>query len=217
MAGSGPRYAEGMRRPRPPLAALALVLLAGSGRAHCPNWVDCPERLGTGGVWALARSPQFPEALIGVTAGGALWTGDRSRLGRTLWQAVDALAVSAVATTGLKVTFQRARPRQSDNPNVWFSGLHHQSFPSGDVSATAALVTPVLLEYGRDRPWVWPLAALVPFDMVARTRYKAHWWTDVSMGALVGIGSGWWAHTWSAPVIVRLLPGGLRVGLAAHF
>lgn len=200
-----------------PVLLLAAVLLAGRSAAQCPNLIDCPERLDTGGIWALARSPQFPEALIGITAAGALWTGDASRAGRTLWRSLDALVVAGVTTGALKLTFQRARPRQSDDPNDWFAGPGHQSFPSGDVSTTAALVTPLLLEYGGDHPWIWALAVLVPFDMVARTKYRAHWWTDVSAGALIGVASGWWVSTWRQPLLVRALPDGIRIGLRARF
>jgi len=197
--------------------AVAAVLPASPAGSTCPNLVDCRIQEDTGGIWTVARSPEFPAVLIGLTAGGAVWQGDGTRLGRTLWQSLDAAAVSGAATFAVKCIFQRARPRQSTDPNEWFSGLSHQSFPSGDVSSVAALVTPVVLEYGPGSWLIYGLVAIPVFDMVARTKRRAHWWTDVLAGSAVGAGSGWLAHSLSSPLIVRLLPEGFRVGLTREF
>jgi undecaprenyl-diphosphatase len=195
----------------------AVLLWASAADCACPNLVDCPENRDADGIWVVGHSPEFPAVLIGLTAGAALWEGDRSRFGGTLWRSVDSAALSGIVTTGLKLAFQRKRPIQSDNPNDWFAGPRYQSFPSGDVSVTAALVTPVILEYG---PTCWPvygLAALPVYDMFARTRYKAHWTTDVLAGAVIGAGIGWFAHEMSHPLIVTVLPDGLRAGLTVRF
>ena len=43
--------------------------------------------------------------VIGFELAGALWLGNDDELGHSLWQSVDASAVSAVGATGLKLIF----------------------------------------------------------------------------------------------------------------
>jgi len=198
-------------------AVIAALLWATAAECACPNLVDCPEKENDGGVWVVGHSPEFPAALIGLTAGGALWEGDRTRMGATLWRSVDSAALSGIVTTGLKLAFQRKRPRQSDDPNVWFAGTRYQSFPSGDVSVIAALVTPAIIEYGTTDWPVYALVVLPVFDMFARIRHKAHWTTDVLAGAVIGAGAGWCAHGLPHPLIVTILPDSLRAGLMVRF
>ncbi|MDE2293413.1 MAG: phosphatase PAP2 family protein [Elusimicrobia bacterium] len=200
------------------LALAALVLLApAAARADCAHLIDCRVRKGTSGVWALAPSPAFPAAVIGLAAVGAVYDGGETRLGKTLWQSLDSAALSGAATFGLKESFQRARPTQSQSPDDWFSGRTHQSFPSGDVSAVTSVTFPLIAEYRSDHPSVWALALLPLFDMAARVKYNAHWPTDVLAGAAVGAAAGWAARRPSSPVILGLLPHGFAVGLRARF
>ena len=72
--------------------------------------------------------------------------------------------------TGLKDAFGRARPSQGNNPNLWFQGSGHQSFPSGEVTLQASFVTPFIVNYAADNPWVWALEALPAYDAVARVK-----------------------------------------------
>ena len=172
----------------------------------------------TNGIYAIAKTPDFPFELITLTLGAALWEGGQTRLGHTLWQSLDAAALAGVSTQILKFTFQRNRPSQSpQNPDLWFQGSRSHSFPSGDVSSIAALVTPLILSYQRRDPGAWALAALPAFDMVARVRAHGHWQTDVVTGALVGALSGYYAHERHSPLILSLLPHGAYVGLKADF
>lgn len=204
-----------MRAARVGLAVCCLAL-PGLARPWA-DLIDKPAAEDRTGFWAAFPTPWFPATLIGVTLGGAVWEGDRSRLGRTLWQSLDAVAMAGAATQGLKMTFTRARPYQTGDPHDWFMGPGHASFPSGDVSATASLVTPLIMEYGRDDWWVWGLVALPACDMVARVKYRAHWETDVVGGAVVGVAAGWGAREMPDPLTVRLLPDGWRVGLKQAF
>jgi hypothetical protein len=98
--------------------------------------------------------------VVAFEAGGALWLGDDNRLGHTLWQSSDATLLSAIAAQGLKYAFSRARPTQGNNPDAWFKGGCCQSFPSGEVTLQAAFVTPLILQYAKERPWAWSLEAL---------------------------------------------------------
>lgn len=192
-------------------AVLGLADYAGLHR------VDHPVRQETSGIWSIAKAGQFPAELIGLTAAGAIWTGGRSRFGRTLWQSLDAAAMAGISTQALKWTFQRTRPSDTTNPDLWFQGIHNQSFPSGDVSSITALVTPIILEYHRTDPGVDALAAIPVYDMVARMKAHGHWLTDTLAGAAVGVVSGWIAHRAHSPFILGLLPHGFDVGLREHF
>lgn len=192
-------------------AALGVLDWAGLHR------LDHPVHKDTNGIWSIARAGQFPAELIGVTLAGAIWEGGNNRLGRTLWQSVDAAAIAGISTEALKYTFQRERPSQTSDPNQWFQGAHAQSFPSGDVSSITALVTPIILEYHRTDPWVYALATVPAFDMAARVKAHGHWQTDVVSGAVVGAVSGYFAHRLKEPFILSLLPHGFYVGLKEGF
>lgn len=200
------------------LLLLALLLsCALPSAASCVNGLDCRGSGDKSGVWSWAPSPWLPGAVVAAAAGGALWEGGDSRAGRTLWQSVDAAAISGVATLGLKKTFQRSRPSEMAASDRWFAGPSQQSFPSGDVSAIAAIVTPPIAEYMGDHPAVWALAALPVFDMAARVRYRAHWPSDTLGGAAVGVASGLLARRSKTPFILSLTPHGLAVGLKTRF
>ncbi len=208
-------------RQRSVTGSLAATYLTGAALGAL-DWaalhkLDHPVHENTGGIWSVARVGQFPAELIGATLVGALWEGGNNRLGHTLWQSLDAAAIAGLSTTGLKYTFQRERPSQTNNPDRWFQGTHAQSFPSGDVSSITALVTPMILEYHRTDPWVDALAAIPAFDMAARVEAHGHWQTDVVSGAVVGMVSGYFAHRFRKPFILSLLPGGVYVGLKSRF
>lgn len=210
-----------LRRGKLVCATLLLAAMAWVPPAWaCPNLIDCtPTHAHKGGIWSIAKTGLFPAALIGATGAAALWEGDHNRLGNTLWQSLDASAVAGIATFALKSTFQRARPHQAPgHPNDWFSGINHRSFPSGDVSAIAALVTPPMLEYGPTDPWIYALAILPAYDAAARVQYRDHYPTDVIAGMLLGFASGWLAHHFRRHhIIVGILPSGLLVGFKHAF
>ncbi len=171
----------------------------------------------TSGIWSIARPSRFPPALIAGTALAAIWEGGQNRLGRTLWQSLDSAALAGLSTYTLKYTFGRERPAQTTNPDRWFQGSHAQSFPSGDVSAVTALVTPMIIEYRHTDPAVYLLALVPAFDMVARVKAHGHWQTDVVGGCLVGALSGYYAHRFDKPLILSIMPHGFEVGLRKRF
>jgi len=79
----------------------------------------------------------------------------------------------------LKDVFTRARPIQRNDPNAWFQGGSHYSFPSGEGPAVSSIVAPFVFEYGNQQPGVWALEALPLYDAIARMKVQAHWQTDV--------------------------------------
>ena len=147
---------------------------------------------------------------------GALAFGDGDKLGDTFWRSVDAMVVTGVGTTALKYTFRRERPSQTDDPDKFFHG-HSQSFPSGEVAALSAAVTPFIVNYGDEHPAVYALALLPAYDAVARMKVHAHWQSDVLVGAAIGTGVGIWAAHRQSSLVVGWLPGGFSVGYVHHF
>jgi undecaprenyl-diphosphatase len=127
------------------------------------------------------------------------------------------LLISAVSTEVLKRTFRRVRPSNTDNPNEWFGTARDRSFPSGEAASFAAAVTPFILEYGHEQPWVYALAALPVYDGYARMKTRGHWQTDVLAGIAIGAAAGWYAHRRNHSFSLQLMPQGLQVGLRGRF
>jgi membrane-associated phospholipid phosphatase len=169
------------------------------------------------GIWKRTNQQALLYTLIGGEIAGAVWLGGEDRLGKTFWQAIDSSALGAVSSEAMKHIFTRSRPDQSPDPNLWFQGGGHYSFPSGEVTAVTAIVTPFVLEYGREHPAVYALELLPAYDAIARVKVHAHWQTDVLAGFALGTGTGWLAHTRDSPVILSVLPHGFMVGLHRQF
>lgn len=148
---------------------------------------------------------------------GALWEGAETRLGRTMWQGVDAQIFAGVSAEIGKRVFTRSRPDQADDPCLWFQGKGHDSFPSGETSLATALVMPYVLEYGADQPAVYAMLALPLWIGTARVKNQQHWQSDVIAGWALGALSGWLAHRLETPILIQALPGGFSVGLKMQF
>lgn len=197
-------------------AALSPVrpALAGGG----PFGIDHKIHYDNSALWKRANQNVVYYGTIVSVGAGALWLGDDGDgLGDTLWRSVDSMAITAVGTQALKWTFQRERPSQTDSPNRWFKGLHAQSFPSGEVAAISAAVTPIMVRYGDEHPAVYALALLPAYDAVARVKTHGHWQSDVLVGAAIGVGVGIWAGHRKSPWIVSFLPHGVQIGFAKHW
>jgi undecaprenyl-diphosphatase len=100
---------------------------------------------------------------------------------------------------------------------MWFKSGSNHSFPSGEASVAAALVTPYIFEYEKEQPLVWLLTLLPAYVGTARVKNQAHWQSDVLAGWAVGGLSGWYAHERDVPIFVTLLPHGASVGLRTRF
>jgi membrane-associated phospholipid phosphatase len=196
------------------LRILALFLIT-SQRAYAGLDQELP--LDQSGIWARKYQTALQNGVIATVLVGSLWLGNDNELGHTFWQTLDSTAVSSLAATALKYTFSRARPYQGNNPNLWFQGSCCQSFPSGEVTLQASFVTPFIINYAKQDPWIWSLAALPVYDAIARLKSQAHWQTDVIAGGLLGAGVGYWATTRKIPLTVQILPKGVSVGLSKRF
>jgi len=206
-----------MRAPSFLPFCLALLASASAVASGGPFGIDHRVHYDDSGIWKRSNQDVMIYGMIATVVGGALAFGDRDKLGDTFWRSVDALAVTGVATEGLKFTFQRERPSQTSDPDRFFAGSHAESFPSGEVAAISAAVTPFMVNYGHDHPSVYALALLPVYDAVARVKTRGHWQSDVLAGAAVGTGVGLWASHRNSPLIIGWLPGGFQVGFVHRF
>jgi len=194
------------------LAAHTPAALAGGG----PLGIDSRLSYDNSGIWARSNQDALIDSMVALVGVGALWEGGDDRLGKTFWQSVDAGVFSGVAATALKYVFSRERPSQTSDPNRWFTG-HGQSFPSGEVTTTSSLVTPFVLEYGRDHPAVYALELLPIYDGIARLKARGHWQTDVLAGFALGTAAGYFLHRPGTPIILSVLPHGFEIGFRKEF
>jgi membrane-associated phospholipid phosphatase len=192
----------------------ALLVLPLSGIA---GGIDHVVDYDNSGIWKRSTQQALVYTLIGGEIAGALWEGGETRLGKTFWQSIDSSAIGAVSSEALKHIFARSRPDQSPDPNLWFQGKGHYSFPSGEVTAVSAIVTPFVLEYGHDVPTVYVLEILPLYDAIARVKVQAHWQTDVLAGFALGTLTGYYAHSRDSPLILGVLPHGFMIGLQKQF
>ncbi|WNL44565.1 phosphatase PAP2 family protein [Dyella sp. BiH032] len=199
------------------IAAAAFCLPHSALAAGGPFGIDHKLHYDDSGIWKRRNQNIVYYGTIVSAGAGALWLGDDDELGDTLWRSVDSMVVTAVGTQALKWTFQRERPSQTDSPNQWFKGWHAQSFPSGEVAAITAAVTPIMAHYGGEHPAIYALALLPAYDAVARVKTHGHWQSDVLVGAAIGVGVGLWAEHRKSPWIVSFLPHGVQVGFSKHW
>ena len=163
---------------------LAFGLAPGAFAAGGPLGIDHRITYDDSGIWGKAHQNQV---LIGTglfVAASALWEGNDSRFGHTMWQSGDAIALALAGDFVLSNTFQRQRPEDTADPNRWFQGFGNTSFPSGHAMISSAAVTPIVLEYGSGHPWVWALEAIPLYEGVGRLKTQAHWQTDVLAGTV---------------------------------
>ena len=135
------------------------------------------------GIWKRSDQSALLDLLIGGEIVGAIWEGGEARLGTN-----------------------------PGNPNLWFQGKGHYSFPSGEVTAVTAITTPFVFEYAHDYPAVYALLLLPAYDSVARMKVQAHWQTDVLAGVALGAATSYFARTRDSPIILGVLPHGLPGG-----
>lgn len=169
------------------------------------------------GIWNRNVQHAVLYSSVGVVVIGAVWEGGETRLGKTYWQSLDSTAIGSASAEALKHIFTRARPTQGNDPDAWFQGGSHYSFPSGEVTTVAAVITPFVFEYHEDYPAVYALELLPLYDGIARMKSQAHWQTDVLAGWALGTLTGWYAHSRDNPLILSVLPHGFMVGIKKSF
>jgi undecaprenyl-diphosphatase len=202
---------------RPWIFGIAMLASGGVYASGGPLGIDHRIHYDNSGIWKRTNQDVLMYGTIATVVGGALAFGDNDKLGDTFWRSVDAMVISSVGAEAMKLTFRRERPSQTADPDRWFAGSQARSFPSGEVTAISAAVTPFIVAYGQDHPAVYALALLPAYDAVARVKVRGHWQSDVLVGAAIGTGVGLWAAHRNSPLIIGWLPGGFQVGFIHHF
>lgn len=219
------RMRRGARRPVKqrhwPAATLILVLLTPAACSAGGGFlgIDHEWSYDDSGIWKRSNQQILEYGLIAGEVGGGIWEGGETRIGRTLWQSVDASAASGIVAYLMKYAFSRVRPAASNgDPNLWFKGNGNESFPSGEVTEVSSIVTPFILEYRHDNPAVYALELLPVYDGIARMKLQAHWQSDVLAGFALGTGFGWIMHrNPDTPYILSVMPHGIYVGISKRF
>jgi undecaprenyl-diphosphatase len=195
------------------------MLIATACDAQNCGWSRVDHRVSydASGIWNPNVYRTLAGALTVAEIGGAVWEGSETRLGKTMWQGIDSQIIAGATTAAGKLIFTRERPSTTDNPCLWFQGGSNYSFPSGEASVAAALVTPYVLEYGGENPVVYASLLLPIYVGVGRIKNQAHWQTDVLAGWAIGGLSGWYAHGRDVPILIELLPHGFAVGYKHEF
>jgi undecaprenyl-diphosphatase len=193
------------------LFLVSTAALAGGG----PLGIDHTVPQSDTGIWSRGNQFALLYASIAGTTGLALWEGGDTRIGKSAWQSVDSMAAAGLIANAAKPVFGRLRPSETSDPDQWRQG--GKSFPSGEVSTIAGIVTPYVFEYRQEYPWVWMLEILPAYDAIARVKSSEHWQTDVLAGFAIGTGTGYWAHGRDNPFLLGVLPHGFYTGLKKEF
>ena len=199
------------------LVVAATMAATSAGAASGPFGIDHTVNFDDSGIWKRRNQIVLQDATALIVVAGALWEGDDTRFGHTLWQSVDAMALGVATSTVMKRAFGRTRPAESDDPNRWFRGRGNNSFPSGEVMEITTAVTPIVLEYGAEYPAVWALELLPVYDAIARVKVKAHWQSDVLASFAIGTALGAWTHSRPSSLSVSVLPRGITIGWKKNF
>ena len=198
--------------------ALGLTVLVASGAfaGGGPLGIDSQVKFDQSGIWARKNQVLLESATLITVVGGALWEGGDSRLGKTYWQAVDSAILATAGATAGKYAFGRVRPSRTADPSQWGKSGNY-SFPSGEVAFVSSAITPFVIEYGHDNPWVYALEVLPAYDSMARVKSRAHWQSDVLAGWALGTATGWYASKRDSPFMLSVMPHGVQMGLSKHW
>lgn len=129
---------------------------------------------------------------IGISAAGYVLgvVIDNDEVTRVAKVALKATAISGLITRAGKMTFSRKRPNKTDD-HTDFTGFNwdndNVSFPSGHTTTAFAFAT-VIAEHYKDKSTIIPVLAYTAAAVGgwSRVHDKAHWASDVAIGALIG-------------------------------
>ena len=113
------------------------------------------------------------------------------KLERASLLAIESLILSGVIVKGIKMTFQRHRPRET-NSNSQFNGPglslseKNQSFPSGHSALAWATATSFALEFKNNPVIKFSSYGLATFVAISRLFDNAHWASDAIIGSAIG-------------------------------
>ena len=169
------------------------------------------------GLFSRPNQKRLDVLVIAGVLGTALWEGTDTRLGRTTWQALDAMLTTAATTEVMKNVFSRPRPAQNPDASTWFAGKGHKSFPSGETAMVNRVRDAVHPRPARGTP-----CGLGPARAAALHGRGTHGLA----GALAdrrarrrgrGCGDGAQAHRREQPLVLTLTGDGVFVGWKTKF
>ncbi len=199
------------------LCAASHAACTGDGKGGGVLKLDRCDEFEATGIYSRRNQQLLGAVVIGGTLGYALWEGSETTSGKTAWRSLDSMAIAGITTEVMKNVFQRPRPSQADNPDLWRQGGGNKSFPSGETATMAAFVTPVIMEYQQEHPAIWALSILPLYMGKARMASQGHWLSDVIAGGAVGVAAGVYSARRDTPLLLELTSDGVFVGLKKKF
>jgi undecaprenyl-diphosphatase len=200
------------------LATLFVTVVAPAYAGGGPLGIDHRWNYDDSGIWNRNLQMGMLATLFAADVSTALWEGGEPRLGRTAWKSLDSTAIAGLSAYALKYTFSRRRPSSTVDPNEWFAGHGNSSFPSGEVTVTSAIITPFVLEYGKDHPAIYALELLPVYDALARIKVRGHWQSDVIAGFALGTAVGYFVQrSTDTPVLLSVMPHQIYIGIGKRW
>ena len=179
---------------------LGWLVMAGASSAFMLG-ADKPlyQRLATGDArkdWLNASMPTVSflgEGYMEAAYALGLYAVGDERLRRASGQALQGLAVVGVYATLLKYAAWSNRPSQDDSAHRFFAyDQPSLGMPSGHSFSAFCVAEVYGAEYGR---WfTYPLAGLVAYSRIYN---QAHWPSDVLVGSLLGVATGFGVRHWA--------------------
>jgi membrane-associated phospholipid phosphatase len=178
-----------------------------------------------------------------VGIGGALWVGgmmaENKVVATTGLRALESVFAAGLVTKTLKGVTGRARPNVAPHRHdsfEWGRGFgtidgRYESFPSGHATIAFAFASAVTGEVARSAPQHTRKVAFATYGLASAITYSRlyadeHWLSDLTLGAGIGMVSGWAVTRWHAtrpddwvdrfflrPVMSQGANGSSRVGL----
>lgn len=251
LGAQGDSARTALTKPPPMINRGDLLKLAATGAVTFLAYqVDGPVRDATHGdgrndevLDALERFGDIYSYGGAVGVGGAMWVGglmtENRVVATTGLRALEGIFAAGVVTKTIKGIAGRARPLLAPHePDGWEFGRGfgtidgvYESFPSGHATIVFAFASAVTGEVKRSAPQHLGKVAVATYGLAVVTAYSRlhadeHWLSDITMGAGIGVVSGWAVTRWHAtrpdnwvdrfflrPVIAQGPGGATRVGL----
>lgn len=150
-----------------------------------------------------------------IGAGGVMWIGgmmaDNETVAVTGLRALEAIFTAGVVAKTIKGIAGRSRPQFAPHdPGDFEFGRgfgeldgEHESFPSGHATIVFAFASAVTGEVARRAPEHTRAVAITTYGLGVLTAYSRlsadeHWLSDLTLGAGIGMVTGWAVTRWHA-------------------